>query len=86
MLYSLNGLPDKSFRQVETRIKVCATTRYCQMTQDSSDDIDLTNFDESDFDIDETDLEIDEDDTELDNRGLVECRRFVGERRKGVPR
>ena len=53
------------------------------MTQDSSGDIDLTDFDETEFDIDEADLEIDEDVTELDNRGLVECRRFVGERRKG---
>ena len=45
------------------------------MTQDSTDDIDLTDFDETEFDIDETDLEIEEDDTEPPDIGGL-CRRF----------
>ncbi len=52
------------------------------MNKDTNDDIDDMEVDETQIDIDDTDFEFEEDITEVDHRGLVECRRFVGERRK----
>ena len=52
------------------------------MNKDSGKDIDDDDVEETQIDIDTTDFDFEEDVTEVDHRGLVGCRRFVGERRK----
>ncbi|MDJ0832459.1 MAG: hypothetical protein QNJ69_02985 [Gammaproteobacteria bacterium] len=52
------------------------------MNKDSDNNFDDNEIDETQIDIDTTDFEFEEDITEVDHRGLVGCRRFVGERRK----
>ncbi len=52
------------------------------MKKDRDDNIDDTEVDETQIDTDDYDFDYEVDITEIDHRGLVECRRFVGERRK----